>query len=540
MKHEPVFLRRATTPTPEVDTTTSSGIPPDLLREAAVRLGRAGLLYSGVYFLAFFGSWLLNPGHIEWMDPSQFPGHVVAIVSIASGVGIYLLSRFGHLRPESLLDIGLFFMVAGALGISFSNVWAIYPDSGSYGAWMEALSARNAMMGIPWECVWIIVFVLVAPNTPGKTLLASLAAASAGPLIIVVSKSTGATAADVPLSDFIAYYLTTTYLCAGIAYVMSRIIFNYGRRLSRAREVGAYRLSRMLGQGGMGEVWRGDHRMLARPAAIKLIRAEALGGQLGAGSAVLKRFEREARATAALRSKHTVDLYDFGVADDGSFYYVMELLDGMSLREMVDRFGPMAPGRVVHLLRQVCHSLGEAHERGLVHRDVKPANIFVCRLGPDRDFVKVLDFGLVKDVGDYEGGHQITEAGVVTGTPAFMAPELASGSAIDGRSDIYALGCVAYFLLTGRPVFDADTPVAMLLAHVQLAPRPIGERTELDVPPELERVILWCLEKDPADRPQTTAELDRGLADCVGLEPWTDEAARQWWALHGTASVDSP
>jgi serine/threonine-protein kinase len=348
-----------------------------------------------------------------------------------------------------------------------------------------------------------------------------------------VSKSTGATAADVPLSDFMGYYLTTTYLCAGIAYAMSRIIFNYGRRLRKAREIGAYRLSRMLGKGGMGEVWQGEHRMLARPAAIKLIRAEALGGELGAGSVVLQRFEREAQATAALRSQHTIQLYDFGVADDGSFYYVMELLEGMSLRELVDRFGPVAPARAIHLLRQVCHSLGEAHERGMVHRDVKPANIFVCRLGPDLDFVKVLDFGLVKDAGDGAAlGPQLTEAGVVTGTPAFMAPEMTSGASIDGRADIYALGCVGYWLLTGQPVFPSSTPVAMLLDHVQTTPRPMSERTELDVPPDLERVILWCLEKDAADRPQSTAELARALIDCEPPDHWSPEDAADWWSLH--------
>ena len=215
----------------------------------------------------------------------------------------------------------------------------------------------------------------------------------------------------------------------------------------------------------------------------------------------------------------------------------MELLDGMSLRELVDRFGPLSPGRAIHLLRQVCHSLGEAHERGMVHRDVKPGNIFVCRLGPDLDFVKVLDFGLVKHADDESEGPAITEAGVVTGTPAFMAPEMASGTPIDGRADIYALGCLAYFLLTGRPVFDADTPVAMLLAHVQSTPRPVSERTELKVPEELERVIAWCLEKDPSDRPQTTAELDAALAECEVSEPWTEEDSNAWWALH--AAPDS-
>jgi serine/threonine-protein kinase len=230
-----------------------------------------------------------------------------------------------------------------------------------------------------------------------------------------------------------------------------------------------------------------------------------------------------------------VDLYDFGVTDDGAFYYVMEMLDGLDLATLVGRFGPLPAGRVVHLLRGACHSLGEAHGQGLIHRDVKPANIFTCRLGPDLDFVKVLDFGLVKSTGEEAGGATaLTQEGSVAGTPAFMAPEMALGDgSVDGRADIYALGCVGYWLLTGQPVFAADTPVGTLLKHVQEKPIPPSRRTELEIPEELDSVILACLAKDPADRPQTAEELDARLAACT-VAAWTHEMAADWWKLHGS------
>jgi serine/threonine-protein kinase len=240
-------------------------------------------------------------------------------------------------------------------------------------------------------------------------------------------------------------------------------------------------------------------------------------------------------ATAALRSSHTIEVYDFGVTEDGAFFYVMEFLEGLTLEALVRRFGPIGPARSIYLLRQVCHSLGEAHARGIVHRDIKPANIFSCRLGPDCDFVKVLDFGLVKETGDAvdTGIPTLTAQGVTTGTPGFMAPELALARPdIDGRADIYAVGCVAYWLLTGQLVFKGETPVATLLAHVRDEPLPPSTRTELSIPAALDNVVLACLAKDPAARPQGAVELAR-LLDGIELPPWTADDARRWWALHG-------
>jgi serine/threonine-protein kinase len=274
--------------------------------------------------------------------------------------------------------------------------------------------------------------------------------------------------------------------------------------------------------------------MLARPAAIKLIRpALAANVRSGVSQEALRRFEREAQVIARLRSPHTVELFDFGVAADGAFYYVMELLDGLDADSLLRRFGPTPSERAIYLLRQVCHSLSEAESCGLVHRDIKPANIFICRYGEEYDFVKVLDFGIVRaarDPVDTSQGH--TEDNAVQGTPAFIAPEQAMGTDLDGRADIYATGCVAYWLLTGQFVFNAETAMGHLLQHAQATPAPPSCRTDLPIPTALDELVLSCLAKDPVDRPQSARELSRRLAEVEGANAWTQERAREWWVTH--------
>jgi serine/threonine-protein kinase len=295
--------------------------------------------------------------------------------------------------------------------------------------------------------------------------------------------------------------------------------------------MGSYELVKLLGRGGMGEVWLARHRRLCSGAAVKLIRPEVLIEKTGREAHVLRRrFEQEARATARLRSPHTVVLHDYGVSEEGSFYYAMELLEGLDLEGVVERFGPQPPSRVAHILRQVCDSLAEAHGYGLVHRDIKPSNIFLAHLGVQCDFVKVLDFGLVKT--DEAEATRLTLDGMTAGTPAYMAPELATGKPFDGRVDIYSLGCIAYFLLTGTPVFEESTPVAVAIAHVQKDPVPPSQRTEIAVPSALEQVIMRCLAKNPADRPQSARELARALEAAEGVGTWSPDDAERWWRMH--------
>jgi eukaryotic-like serine/threonine-protein kinase len=252
----------------------------------------------------------------------------------------------------------------------------------------------------------------------------------------------------------------------------------------------------------------------------------------------LKRFEREAQATAVLSSPHTIGVFDFGITDQGVFYYVMELLMGRDLESLVRDFGPVPAPRAGYLLRQVCHSLADAHARGLVHRDIKPANIYICRMGLEYDFVKVLDFGLVK-VGKQSSLHfadtqtLMTSEQKTTGTPAYMAPEVILGEAtVDRRADVYALGCVAYYLLTGQLVFEADTPMKMLLQHVQAEPIPPSQRTELPIPRELDELVMACLRKNPNDRPQNAEELLRMACSCKTCDSWSSDLAKDWWKRH--------
>ena len=308
-------------------------------------------------------------------------------------------------------------------------------------------------------------------------------------------------------------------------------------QLSEALAVGSYRLVTQLGSGGMGEVWLARHRFLVRPAAVKLIRHDIAPGT--AREQFVRRFEREAHVTAGLRSPHTVQLYDFGVTDGGSFYYVMEYLDGLDLHRVVTRFGPQPAERVIMLMRQACRSLAEAHERGLVHRDIKPANVFVTRLGTDYDYVKILDFGVVKEHAGHDAA-MLSNPEIVQGTPAFMPPEIVLGEKhIDGRADLYSLACAAYWALTAHTLFEATTPAQMLLQHVQAPPLPPSQRSELVIPKQLEAILMACLEKDPANRPASALHLEAQLARVPCGDPWTNERAQQWWADHAPEVVGS-
>ncbi|HEY3495991.1 MAG TPA: serine/threonine-protein kinase, partial [Polyangiaceae bacterium] len=323
--------------------------------------------------------------------------------------------------------------------------------------------------------------------------------------------------------------IATPVLAALVAHRISQAVHRLSQGIVKAREIGSYQLVERLGVGGMAEVWRADHRMLARPAAVKLIRPKMLGehGQIET-ERLLRLFLREARATASLSSPHTIQVYDFGITREGAFYYVMELLHGVDLRTLVERFGPQTEERTAYLLRQVCQSLSEAHERDFVHRDVKPANVFTCRLGGEADFVKVLDFGLVLD--RHPTAAELEDEQRFVGTPAIMAPEMVRFQApVDARADIYAAGCVGYWLLTGKRVFEAETRHDMLVMHAHQKPVTPSVRSGKPVHPGLEAVIMACLEKNPGKRPQTARELRERLEALNFAPPWTAERADLWW-----------
>jgi serine/threonine protein kinase len=313
------------------------------------------------------------------------------------------------------------------------------------------------------------------------------------------------------------------------------------------RELGSYRLLKPIGEGGMGEVWLAEHRLLARPAAIKLIHGEAIAEMpKGKVPQLLASFEREARVTASLSSPYTVRLFDYGVSRDGVFFFVMELLDGLDLQSLVEHWGPQPVGRVVHLLKQICSSLAEAHDKKLVHLDIKPANVFLCRQGDEADVVKVLDFGLARIHEAPREGEEPDRDEMIAGTPAYMAPERGMGRPdVDGRADIYSVGCVAYFLLAGSTVFDTESPTVMLRHHVETAPLPPGLATGRPLPPQLDALVMRCLAKDRAERPQDAREL-RALLDELpvpGGQEWTSAEIRDWWMAfeaHSSQLVAAP
>jgi serine/threonine-protein kinase len=503
----------------------SSSLPADLLHQSAARLRILALLYAAVFFMAAIFPMLLFPADralllgsfVQW-GPSTVAIAVALLVAAVIGSARVSLQR--------VMAIGLAFEVAASYGIAAAE----FADP-------MGLAMAGHVMGLSWVAVWTVLFTVVVPTRPRRAAVAALASVSSVPVVVGLMLATHATAFRPDPAQFFFGLVFPYLLVVAMAYVGSRVVYGLGTEVKRARELGSYQLEEKLGQGGMGEVWRARHRMLARPAAIKLIRPALTGnGRPGASDDVVRRFEREAQVIARLRSPHTVELFDFGIAADGAFYYVMELLDGLDADTLLRRFGPTPAERAVYLLRQVCHSLSEAESCGLVHRDIKPANIFLCRYGEEYDFVKVLDFGIVKSARESaDAGPSETRENLVHGTPAFIAPEQAVGGALDGRADIYATGCVAYWLLTGQFVFTAETPMGLLLQHVQTSPTPPSARTDLPIPPALDRLVLSCLAKDPAGRPQSARELSSRLADIEAESPWTQDRARDWWATHQPA-----
>jgi serine/threonine-protein kinase len=488
------------------------GLTPDLLRRARARIRKLAWLLLAVVGLGGIIDCVYYFKVLGRLDP-------LCLLATAGGIlmsgGLVLASRNGRVAHITVLRLGLAYEVAICLILAVLTPKMSYDDTGSlpYVTWVELL---------------IILFPLIIPSPPRMTLTTAVAAAATRPLGIFLLSLEGI---PVPLKIYFVSIMSAAF-AAALAYAGSRIVHGMNVDLAQAQRMGSYELESRLGTGGMGEVWRAQHQLLARPAAIKLVRRETLGRSSQHQQMTLARFEREAQATASMHSPHTIQLYDFGIARNGTFYYVMELLQGLDLEALVSRFGPLLPSRVVYLLLQACDSLGEAHEHELIHRDVKPANMYVCRYGRHFDFLKVLDFGLVK-TGEGDGsGSKLTGENTVSGTPAFMAPEQIRGLPVDGRTDIYALGCVMHWLLTGSCPFVGRNSMETLVMHLEATPPAPSACTEQPVPPELDRVVLACLEKDPASRPPDTDRLMKMLSTCEVGAPWTEARAREWWGLH--------
>jgi eukaryotic-like serine/threonine-protein kinase len=516
----------ATVVRPDADEPTipgiASGFPVDLLRESAGRLRVLALLYAFTYFMAGVFPALLFPADRARFF-SSFAQWGASAIGILVALLVAALIRSPRVSLPTAMNLGLLFEIVSSYAIA----------AGEFGD-PAGIETHRGFLGLSWVSVWVVLFTVVVPTSPRRAVVAALASVSSVGVVNGLVLGFSATSGRLDPGQFFFGLVFPYLLVVAMAYVGARVVYHLGTEIKRARDLGSYRLEEKLGEGGMGEVWRARHLMLARPAAIKLIRpSSARNAGVGVSEEAIRRFEREAQVIASLRSPHTVELFDFGIAADGAFYYVMELLDGLDADSLLRRFGPTPPERAIYLLRQICHSLSEAQSCGLVHRDIKPANIFVCQYGEEYDFVKVLDFGIVGAARNSDDMSPVqTRENALQGTPAFMAPEQAMGRPLDGRADIYATGCVAYWLLTGQYVFTADNAMGLLLQHAQTPPVPPSGRTELPIPPALDDLVLACLAKDPAHRPQSARELSLRLAELEARHPWSQERAREWWTLH--------
>lgn len=518
--HPPSLSRRASPRLVRQSGATSFGLPRELLDKGRERL-RVILLLTLFATVLSFAVRLSRAVD----GPEAFARERIGMIYVgAAGLSaalFLLLVRVRSQNPAFALRLGLFFEVL--LGYTVA-----------IGSTIQEAVKYGHVPYLTWAVPLVVAFPLVVPSPPRLTVFAAIATSTSAWVAVWVAstlnllQATLATYVEVAVSPIVATV---------VAYFGSRVIYGLNLDYAEAMRAGSYVLKEKLGDGGMGEVWRAEHQLLARPAAVKLVRPELLERDPASRDALLARFKREAKVTALLRSPHAVELYDYGVNRDGVFFYVMELLDGLDLDSLVTRYGPMPPERAVHILKQVTSSLAEAHENNLIHRDVKPANIYVCQYGLTSDFVKVLDFGLVKAERkvelDDDTETNLSSQHAIHGSPAFISPEQISGAFTVGpASDVYSLGCTAYWLLTGKLVFEASSAMEMMICHLRTQPNPPSQATKQTIPEELDRLVLGCLAKTPSDRPQSMLELGEALSAIPLEQEWDQTRALEWWRQH--------
>ncbi|HEY6727028.1 MAG TPA: serine/threonine-protein kinase [Polyangiaceae bacterium] len=444
-------------------------------------------------------------GHLASWD-------VALLTAIYSLFWILTRGRPRLLRALLALD------VVGSLAIGVDNVFLMLGDLGTISGVFENL--------IGFICI-LFFRSLIVPSTVKRTLACGLL--MCGPTILGVAlgrhRFEDQSLSWITVVGFTLNWSTIALIFSGVA---SAVLYGLRREVRDARRLGQYTLGEKLGEGGMGVVYRASHAMLRRPTAIKLLAHRS--------DTSLARFEQEVQLLAGLNHPNIVTVHDYGRTAHGSFYFAMELLDGMDLEKLVASNGPQPPARVIHVVRQVARGLHEAHEVGLVHRDIKPANVFVCRRWGDPDAVKVLDFGLAKNHADPPAA--LTAHDVLLGTPLYISPEaLTSHLAVDARSDIYSLGAVAYYMLTAEPVFSGGSLVEVCARHLHAVPVAPSQRLGRAVPADLEAIVLRCLAKSSEDRYPNAAELERALATCEAASQWSSDSARAWWQVHGSTAA---
>ena len=469
-----------------------------------VVVGLAGALY--------IAGALLWGEEMGWRAALFHPGRVVHLGAILAAAAILIM-----LRRRTLSARALVFYDALGLHISIGAAIAIYA--------IDYHMAPHSMAAI--LSLFIIARAVVVPASCRTTTWLSLPAPF-GVLAVQLAYGIGYAQDGVPMTEtyfrtYVIWNQLVLFLAVGVAALASYITFGLRHQVREAAKLGQYRIEKLIGKGAMGQVFKARHAMLRRPTAIKVITPDTTDPDL------LKRFEREVRETARLSHPNTVQIFDYGRTPEGAFYYAMEYLDGADLRQIVTKHGPLPPPRAIHVLTQACGALKEAHGAGLVHRDIKPGNILLCQRGGEHDVVKLVDFGLVKDIASTSAS--LTQLGQICGTPETIAPEVLGGGKVTPSADIYALGAVGYYILSGSPIFDAKSAADLIGHHLHSPPVPLRERVA-DVPDDLEAVLMRCLAKKPEERYGSVAELRQALRRCVDSGLWTEKLATQWWSAH--------
>jgi serine/threonine-protein kinase len=508
-----------------------AGAAPTFTRDNEVLL-RSRLKAAAVFLAVAYGVFFV----IGFMDIHGIIGRASVFLGVrlflCIGLAALLASPVELPLPKlRMLEYGFFGALTLMMMVAQYVVGSTLIQEGDFPHLVAA--EKNGILNF---LVVMVLYGVFIPNKPSATARTVLTMAL-GPLIVLVLLQLKAEAAATMIDQLAESELTIAnslfiLVGAALAIYTSYVLNGLRQDLNEARRLGQYQLGEKLGEGGMGEVYLAEHQLLKRPCALKLIKPD-----VNTNPVALARFEREVQSAAMLSHPNTIEIFDYGHTDDGTFYYVMEFLAGMSLADLVRQYGPLPPGRAVYLLRQVCGALAEAHRLRLVHRDLKPANLFVAILGGKCDVAKVLDFGLVKLTAPE--ATQITADYTVSGTPQYMSPEQAMGAAeIDGRADIYALGAILYFMLTGRPPFEGATPTELMIAHAR---DPVVPPSKLrpDIPADLEAVALRCLTKKPDDRYADTRELSFALAACACAKEWDETKAEEWWADRAVRELES-
>ncbi|MEX2138738.1 MAG: serine/threonine-protein kinase [Pirellulales bacterium] len=486
------------------------------LRTAALLLALGfGLFFMrGIFLLPFtqtedFVLWVLNGG-------------VFALLAVlGSGLCRRCPMTTRKLRGLELVVFGLpavYFLDAGIVSLI-----ALHQAATAQSDLLVAGQVRmSESSSLPWIML-IFVYAMYIPNTWRRAAVFAGILASLPVLTALIGLAVSEPLVRVFTWNGLIGLVLVMGLCAFVCVWGVHTIGELRSEAFQARQLGQYRLTHLIGSGGMGEVYLAEHQMMKRPVAIKVIRPNRANDP-----SALARFEREVRATSRLSHWNTIEIFDYGRTADGTFYYVMEYLPGLSIAELVERHGPLAPERAVYLLQQTCDALGEAHALGLIHRDIKPGNLFAAQRGGHYDVAKLLDFGLAKRTISTTESIQLTGEGSITGSPLFMAPEQATGGEPDARSDIYSLGSVAYFMLTGRPPFPFDNAIKVMIAHASEAVTPPSAYRP-DLPADLEAIVMRSLAKSPADRFQDTASLAEALTGCECAGRWSRHEAARWW-----------